>query len=95
MSAGPSNNLMPAPPEVRARVAAIEAVARRHGVPLAAAALQLVLAHPAVASVIPGSRTRAEAEQNAAWARAPIPAAFWSELKAHRLLRSDAPAPGE
>jgi D-threo-aldose 1-dehydrogenase len=86
-------NYVPAPPEVKDRVARIEAVARRHGVPLAAAALQFVLAHPAVVSVIPGGRTRAEAEQNARWARAPIPGAFWEELKAAALLRRDAPVP--
>jgi D-threo-aldose 1-dehydrogenase len=86
-------NYAPAPPEVRARVAGIEAVARRHGVPLAAASLQFVLGHPVVSSVIPGGRTRAEAEQNAALAWAPIPASFWTELKVLGLLRPDAPVP--
>lgn len=86
-------NYVPAPPEVRERVARIEVVAHRHGVPLPAAALQFVLGHPAVISVIPGGRSRAEAEQNAAWARAPIPAAFWSELVADGLVRGDAPVP--
>ena len=41
-------NYIPAAPEVRERVARIEAVARRHEVALAAAALQFVLGHPAV-----------------------------------------------
>jgi len=90
---GARYNYTPAPPEVLARVARIEAVARAHAVPLAAAALQFVLAHPAVVSVIPGGRSRAEAEQNARWASVPIAAAFWSELQAQGLLRADAPVP--
>lgn len=86
-------NYVPAPPEVLQRVARIEAVARAHGVALAAAALQFVLGHPAVVSVIPGGRTPAEVEQNARWASAPIPAAFWTQLKEQGLLRADAPVP--
>ena len=39
----------------RRRVGRIQAVCERHGVPLAAAALQFPLGHPAVASVIPGA----------------------------------------
>jgi D-threo-aldose 1-dehydrogenase len=86
-------NYAPAPPEVLDRVSRIEAVCRRHGVPLAAAALQFVLGHPAIASVIPGGRSRAEAEQNAAWMRTPIPADLWAELKSEGLMRADGPVP--
>jgi len=86
-------NYLPAPDDVKQRVARIEEVGRAHGVPLAAAALQFVLAHPAVVTVIPGGRSRAEAEQNARWAVAPIPAAYWTDLKAEGLLREDAPVP--
>jgi D-threo-aldose 1-dehydrogenase len=90
---GARYNYLPAPPDVLARVGRIGDVARRHEVPLAAAALQFVLGHPAVISVIPGSRSRAEAEQNARWMSAPIPTAFWADLKAEGLLRRDAPEP--
>ena len=72
----------------------IEAVARRHGVPLAAAALQFVLGHPAVISVIPGGGSRAEAEQNAAWGARPSRPRSGRSLVAERLLRADAPCPG-
>src|ERR1700733_5091994 len=41
-------NYAAAPPELVARVKAIQAVCDAHGVPLAAAALQFPLAHPAV-----------------------------------------------
>ncbi len=43
--------------EVTATVGRIEAVCERHGVPLAAAALQFPLGHPSVAAVIPGARS--------------------------------------
>jgi len=86
-------NYLPAPEAVRQRVARIEEVGRAHGVPLAAAALQFVLAHPAVVTVIPGARSRTEAEQNARWVAAPIPPAYWTDLKAAGLLREEAPVP--
>jgi D-threo-aldose 1-dehydrogenase len=57
-------------------------VCERHGVPLLAAALQFVLAHPLVVSVIPGSQSVTEHNQNVAALDVPIPAAFWTELKA-------------
>lgn len=86
-------NYSAAPPEILRRVARIEAIASSHGVPLAAAALQFVLGHPSVASVIPGSRSRDEAEQNARLLRSPIPRGFWTELVAEGLVRPDAPLP--
>ncbi len=76
-----------------ARVRQIDAVCRRHEVPLNAAALQFVLAPPVVVSVIPGSQTRQELQQNIAALDAPIHAAFWAELKAERLLHPQAPVP--
>ena len=58
-------------------------------------ALQFVLAHPLVASVIPGLASPDEVRQTAAWARAPIPAALWSDLKAEQLLDAEAPVPAD
>jgi D-threo-aldose 1-dehydrogenase len=83
-----------APPKIVERVRAIETVCRRHGVALPAAALQFPYGHAAVATVIPGARTRAEVEQNVAALRIAIPDDLWLELKAERLLRDDAPCPG-
>jgi D-threo-aldose 1-dehydrogenase len=70
---------------------AMEAVCLRHGVPLAAAALQFPLLHPAVVSVIPGAVSPEQARANAANAALPIPAAVWAELKAAGLIDADAP----
>lgn len=84
-------NYAPAPPETLARVAAIEAVCRAHGVPLRDAALQFPLMHPAVVSVIPGGITPAEIRANAESMATRIPQALWADLVAQGLLRADAP----
>jgi D-threo-aldose 1-dehydrogenase len=90
---GASYFYQPAPPEVLARTRRLEAVCRRHDVPLAAAALQFPLAHAAVASVVAGARSRAEVEANVRLLRQPIPQGFWQELKAEDLLPAAAPVP--
>jgi D-threo-aldose 1-dehydrogenase len=72
----------------------IQAVCERHGVPLAAAALQFPLGHPSVASVIPGASSPAQQARNIAAFTHPIPADLWAELKHEGLLRADAPVPG-
>jgi D-threo-aldose 1-dehydrogenase len=79
---------------VIARVEAIRSVCDRHGVPLAAAALQFPLAHPAVAAIIPGPRNADEFRANLELLRRPIPAALWRDLRDAGLLHSDAPTPG-
>jgi D-threo-aldose 1-dehydrogenase len=83
----------PLPPEIAARVNSLKAVCDSHGVPLVAAALQFPLAHPAVASVIPGPRNVEELTANLNFFRFPIPAALWSDLRAEGLLHPDAPTP--
>ncbi|HEX4883911.1 MAG TPA: aldo/keto reductase [Casimicrobiaceae bacterium] len=81
-------------PEIVERTRRIERVCTRHGVALPAAALQFPLAHPAVASVVTGMRSAREVAQNIAHVRAPIPAAFWDELKHDGLIDAAAPTPG-
>ncbi|MEV6930203.1 aldo/keto reductase [Dactylosporangium sp. NPDC051485] len=83
----------PVPPDVADRVARIEAVGRRHGVPLVAAALQFAAAHPAPASVLLGAKSAGELERNLAAAAHPIPAAFWAELRGLGLVGADRPLP--
>lgn len=81
----------PAPPNILDRTRRIEVVCARHGVPLAAAALQFPLHHPAVVSVIPGARSKGEFLENKAHLQRDIPAGLWDELKAESLLRRNAP----
>ena len=90
---GAKYNYAPAPPAILERVARIEAVCREFHVPLPAAALQFVVAHPAIASFTAGTRTVEQLRQNLDWFSAPIPAAFWAQLKRQGLLREDAPVP--
>ncbi len=90
---GAKYNYAPAPPAIMDKVAKIEKVCAAHNVPLPAAALQFVVAHPVVPSFIAGTRTMAQLKQNLAWFSQPIPAAFWADLKAAGLLREDAPTP--
>jgi len=71
----------------------IQVVCDRHGVPLAAAALQFPLGHPSVASVIPGASSPVQQARNVAAFRQAIPPDLWAELKHEGLLREDAPVP--
>ena len=86
-------NYVPATAEIIERVLAIEAVCRDFDVPLAAAALQLPLAHTAVASVIPGLASVASVNQALRCINTRTPAEFWSVLKESDLLAADAPIP--
>jgi D-threo-aldose 1-dehydrogenase len=82
-----------APPAVLERARGIRAVCARHGVPVAAAALQFPFGHPAVAAVIPGALSAAQVHENATRFRQEIPEALWDELKDEGLLRADAAVP--
>ena len=81
------------PAEVLARARALYAVAARHGVDVGVAALQFVLAHPAVVSVVPGARSADEVATNVARMRAPIPRTFWAECVREGLIDAAAPLP--
>jgi len=90
---GAKYNYAPAPADVMDKVAQIEAVCAEHGVALPAAALQFVVAHPAVVAFCAGTRTVDQLQQNLAWFSESVPAAFWADLKGRGLLREDAPVP--
>ena len=83
-----------ASPQVIKHAQDIKAVCDSHGVPLKAAALQFGVAHPAVASTVPGARSRAEAMENAELIALPIPASLWEELRERGLIPKEAPVPG-
>jgi D-threo-aldose 1-dehydrogenase len=92
---GATFNYRAAAPEMMDKARRINAVCERHQVPLKAAALQFILAHPAIASVIPGARAIAEVEENVKMVEFPIPVALWAELKQEGLIDAAAPTPGE
>ncbi|MEG3181127.1 aldo/keto reductase [Sphingomonas sp. LT1P40] len=89
----PNFNYAPAPSAIVEQVGAIEDICIAHGAPLAAAALQFPLAHPQVASVVPGMGTPSQVDDALALMRHPIPADLWSHLKDAGLIRPDAPTP--
>ncbi len=86
-------NDAPPPAAVRDKVRRMERVCKRHGVKMAAAALQFPLAHRAIASVLPGVRGPAQVERNLRLFRDAIPADFWRALVSEGLLDAAAPVP--
>lgn len=87
-------NYITAPDELMNRVKAIAKVCESHDVPLPAAALQFPLAHPVVASTIPGPRSAQELAQILEWWEHKIPDGLWSDLKSEKLIAANAPVPG-
>lgn len=78
-----------------ARARQLDALCKRHGTELKAAAIQFCLAHAAVTVGLQGARNAQEAADNIAMAQASIPAAFWRELRAGNLIDPRAPLPGD
>ena len=90
---GATYDYVAAPPHPIEKAQKIEAVCRRHGVELGAAAMQFPLFHPALCSVIPGALSVTEVKQNVTRMSATIPVELWSELRRERLLDANAPTP--
>jgi D-threo-aldose 1-dehydrogenase len=86
-------NYRQAAPELIEKAQRIAAVCARHGVPLKTAAVQFPIAHPAVPTVLIGSRSAAQVEENVHGFETPIPAQLWEELKAEGLLAREVPTP--
>jgi D-threo-aldose 1-dehydrogenase len=82
LAGGTTFDYRTAPPELLERAAQLEAVCAGYGVPLAAAALQFPLRHPAVASVLLGPRSPAQLAQSLDLLDVPIPDGLWAELAA-------------
>lgn len=82
-----------APEHILDRVRRIEAVCEAWDVPIAAAALQFPLGHPAVASVLPGIGSVARVTETVGLLRYPIAEGFWSDLRDHGLIPPSVPFP--
>lgn len=82
-----------APPDIVARLRAIERIGDALGVNVAAAALQFSLAHPAVTTVVVGLDRAQRVNATRDLLGAPIPAAFWQALKDERIVPSGCPVP--
>jgi D-threo-aldose 1-dehydrogenase len=93
VKAGATHDYVPAAAPLIEKAQKIEAVCKRHGVELGAAAMQFPLFHPAMAAVIPGALAVREVKENVSRIGAKIPSDLWSELKREKLLDPSAPTP--
>jgi D-threo-aldose 1-dehydrogenase len=83
----------PASEEMLEKTRRIEAICKKHGTPLPAAALQFLLANPVVSAIIPGALAPEQVQSNVKLLQQPLPATLWAELKANGLVQAAAPTP--
>jgi len=88
-------NYEQAPADIIERSQRIKQVCSVHGVSVTAAALQFPLAHPAIASVIPGLANIPEVTQAYDDIRTAINGSLWTDLKKEGLIATAAPVPGK
>jgi len=92
-SPGSRFDYVPASADVRARIGQLQVICQRHGVPLAAAALQFPFGHPQVRSVLLGPRSISELDHNLELLAVEIPPALWDDLRRSGAVHVDAPMP--
>jgi aryl-alcohol dehydrogenase-like predicted oxidoreductase len=80
----------PAPPSLRDRVLALRSVCESFGVPLAAAALQFSLGHPAIATAVIGVRSPDEVKEDIGLLSVDIPDELWGAIDATTVRSIDA-----
>jgi D-threo-aldose 1-dehydrogenase len=80
LAGGTTFDYAEAPAELLARTRELDALCERHGVSLAAAALQFPLRHPAVGGIVVGARSPGEIEHDHELLEAQIPEELWDEL---------------
>jgi len=85
----------PAPDEIVTRLRGVEEICDAFDVPIAAAALQFPLAHPAVSAVIPGIGSATRVTETCDLLKASIPRSFWEALRTQGVIDSRAPVPGD
>lgn len=82
-----------APDHVVKRVGELEAFCKDHQIPIGAAALQFALTHPAICSVLTGPKSVDELNSTLSWWNVDIPASFWHDLVAAKLVDPRTPLP--
>jgi D-threo-aldose 1-dehydrogenase len=80
LAGGDTFNYEPAPPDVVARVERLRETCARHGVPLAAAAVQFPLRNSLVATALVGCSTPDEVAEDVRLASLDVPDALWEEV---------------
>ncbi|TXI03596.1 MAG: aldo/keto reductase [Rhizobium sp.] len=79
------------PDDVLRKVAAIESICERFAVPLSSVAIEFVLMHPAVATVVLGAQNAREVRENLASSSTSIPQALWEELRQSGIIPAEVP----
>ncbi|MER5526184.1 aldo/keto reductase [Streptomyces sp. NPDC002677] len=82
-----------APAHIVDKVGRIKELAQQHGIGIKSAALQFVLAHPAIAAVIPGATRPSRIAEDLAALVQDIPYGFWKALREQKIIAHDAPVP--
>jgi D-threo-aldose 1-dehydrogenase len=82
-----------APAAILEKTRQIEAVCARYDIPLRAAAVQFVKAHPAITALVIGAESAAQLGESIAALQTPISPAFWQDLRAAGLIDPAAPVP--
>ncbi|MCX5144931.1 MULTISPECIES: aldo/keto reductase [unclassified Streptomyces] len=82
-----------APADIVDKVARIKALAEENGIGIKAAALQFVLAHPAVAAAIPGATRPSRIAEDLGALAQDVPHGFWQALREERIIDRSAPVP--
>ena len=82
-------------PEASAHLRRYQDICDRYEVPIKAAALQFVAAHPAVVSVIPGPASMEEMTDNIRMTQHKIPDEYWRELITESLIAAGCPVPAD
>ena len=80
--------------EILGKALRMQVVCELNGVPLRSAALQFPFGHPAVSSVLIGSRTAEEVHDAVDLATQPVPQKVWAGLRQAGLLPENVPTPG-
>lgn len=88
---GANFDYRPATPDVLERLRKINAACAKYAVPIATAAVQFSLYHPAVSSVVVGQRSIDELDSNVAAMAVQIPDKFWHDLKSSGAIPQGAP----
>ena len=85
---GATFEYLPASDEIIKKAQDIRAFLSKHGIPLTAAALQFPLRHPAVTSVLTGSRNSKELLANMADFDLELPEDIWNQLEGAGLIET-------
>ena len=80
-----------APPEIVEKVRRIEQLCQQYQVPLNAAAVQFVKAHPAITALVIGAESPAQLAGTLDALQTDIPPAFWEALRSSGLIDPSAP----